>query len=115
MVVDLDIAWFGKRWFFDNGDVGLTIFDRARSTTSLVTRVNSDRVFFGKTDTRYVNFAYSGNGEIAPLFNPDTGAMVRTPVEVEVPDRDYAIEFGVEIADRWGLGNRHAARISRRQ
>ncbi len=104
VVVDLDIAWFGKRWFFDNGDVGLTIFDRPRSTTSLVTRVNSDRVFFGKTDTRYVNFAYSGNGAIAPLFNPDTGAMVSDPVEVEVPDRDYAIEFGVEslIDGDWG-------------
>src|SRR5262245_58074950 len=27
VIVDLDIAWFGKRWFFDNGDVGFTVFD----------------------------------------------------------------------------------------
>src|SRR5262245_4119496 len=44
VLVDLDIAWFGKRWFFDNGDVGFTMYEGAQSTTSLVARVNSDRV-----------------------------------------------------------------------
>jgi hypothetical protein len=62
VLVDLDIAWFGKRWFFDNGDVGFTLSDGDRATTSLVARLNSDRVFFGKTNTRYVNLAYAGNG-----------------------------------------------------
>ena len=52
VLIDLDIAWFGKRWFFDNGDVGLMLFDSAQSTTSLVARYNSDRVFFSKTNTR---------------------------------------------------------------
>ena len=56
VVVDLDIAWFGKRWFFDNGDLGFSLFDRPRSTTNLVARVNSDRAFFSKTNTKYVNF-----------------------------------------------------------
>ena len=23
IIVDLDIAWFGDRWFFDNGDLGV--------------------------------------------------------------------------------------------
>src|SRR3954470_11663654 len=26
VIVDVDIAWFGKRWFFDNGDLGYTLF-----------------------------------------------------------------------------------------
>ena len=110
VIVDLDIAWFGKRWFFDNGDVGLTIFERPRSTTSLVARVNSDRVFFGKTDTEYVNFAYSGNGVTAPIINTDTGELSEEPVEVEVPDRDYAIELGVEslIDGDWGTATLRA-------
>lgn len=104
VIVDLDIAWFGKRWFFDNGDAGFTLFDRPQSTTSLVARVNDDRVFFGKTNTRYVNFAYAGNGATLPIFDPQSGAQVDTPVEVVVPDRDYAIELGVEslIDGRWG-------------
>ena len=113
VIVDLDIAWFGKRWFFDNGDVGYTLFDRPASTTSLVARVNSDRVFFGKTNTRYVNFAYTGNGGFAPLPGSPAGGPEPTvvpPVQVTVPDRDYAIELGVEslIDGDWGAATLRA-------
>jgi outer membrane protein len=115
VIVDVDIAWFGKRWFFDNGDMGYTLFDRPSSTTSLVARVNDDRVFFGKTNTRYVNFAYSGNGMTTALPPPAGGGGnspppgfgsqdPAPPVEVNPPDRDYAIEAGVEslIDGDWG-------------
>jgi outer membrane protein len=111
VIVDLDIAWFGKRWFFDNGDVGYTLFDRPRSTTSLVARLNSDRVFFGKTNTRYVNFTYLGAGVTAPL-PPSTDNPTETPdpIEVKPPDRDYAIELGVEslIDGDWGAATLRA-------
>ena len=49
IVVDLDIAWFGDHFFFDNGDLGLTFADNDAVTASLVARFNSDRVFFGNT------------------------------------------------------------------
>ncbi|HET9863965.1 MAG TPA: MipA/OmpV family protein [Steroidobacteraceae bacterium] len=103
VIVDVDIAWFGKRWFFDNGDIGFTMFDRPSSTTSLVARLNDDRVFFGKTNTRYVNFAYTSAGP-APLVDPDTGVHIDQEVPVHPPDRDYAIELGIEslIDGDWG-------------
>ena len=84
IIVDLDIAWFGDRWFFDNGDLGLTVADNDAMTASLVARVNSDRVFFGNTDTRFVAFDLAG----MPLAEA---------VEFTVPDRDYAVELGVEM------------------
>ena len=91
IVVDLDIAWFGERWFFDNGDLGLTFVDNSALTASAVARVNSDRVFFGKTETRFVSFDLAG----APLSEA---------VEFEPPGRDYAIELGVELltGGDWG-------------
>ena len=91
IVVDLDIAWFGDRWFFDNGDLGLTVADNDTITASLVARVNSDRVFFGNTDTRFVAVDFAG----MPLAEA---------VEFEVPDRDYAVELGVEMLTdgSWG-------------
>lgn len=91
ILIDLDIAWFGEHWFFDNGDVGLTVSDNDRFTLNVVGRFNSDRVFFGRTDTRIVQV---GAG---------TGTVV--DVEVAVPDRDYAIEAGAELlaGGRWGL------------
>jgi outer membrane protein len=92
IVLDLDIAYFGERFFFDNGDLGLTFVDNADITLSLMGRFNSDRLFFGRTDTRFVNFDLSG----APLFEA---------AEIVVPDRDYAIESGFELLSdgRWGF------------
>lgn len=91
IVVDLDIAWFGERFFFDNGDLGLTFANNEVLTANLVGRLNSDRVFFGRTDTRFVNIDLVGQ----PLAQA---------VEFTVPDRDYAIELGVELLTdgSWG-------------
>lgn len=91
IVVDLDIAWFGDRWFFDNGDLGLTVADNDEVTVSVIARFNSDRVFFGRTNTRFVTF-------------DAVGAPLEQPVDFKPPDRDYAIELGVEMLTdgRWG-------------
>jgi outer membrane protein len=103
VIVDLDIAWFGERWFFDNFDLGFELFDHARFTTNLVARVNSDRAFFGKTNTRYVNFSLTAGGAAVP-FAPPPGAEAPTPLELKVPKRDYAVEAGLEMLldGEWG-------------
>jgi len=108
VVVDLDIAWFGERWFFDNFDLGFALVDNARFTTNVVARLNSDRAFFGKTNTRYVNFTMTSGGGQVPIVGPTTpggpGAGVVVPVELKVPDRDYAVELGLEMLfdGEWG-------------
>jgi outer membrane protein len=91
IVVDLDIAWFGARWFFDNGDLGFTLLDNDAATLSAVARVNSDRVFFGRTDTRFVSVDFAG----APLAES---------VDFKPPDRDFAVELGIELLTdgAWG-------------
>ena len=91
IVIDLDIAWFGEHWFFDNGDLGVTIANNDAVTASIVARVNSDRVFFGKTDTRFVNIDLAG----APLAEA---------TDFKPPGRDYAVELGLEILTdgTWG-------------
>ena len=103
ILVDLDIAWFGKRFFFDNFDLGFTLADNSRFTANVVARVNSDRVFFSKTNTKYVNFRLTTLGPV-PIADPSTGAIVETPQPLTVPDRDYAIEMGLEflLDGDWG-------------
>lgn len=91
VVLDLDIAWFGDRWFFDNGDAGLTFAATPVATVSAVGRINSDRVFFGRTETRF--------------FTSDVhGFAVAEPIPFEPPDRDYAVELGIEMLSdgAWG-------------
>ncbi len=91
IIVDIDIAWFGDHFFFDNGDLGLTFVDNQYVTTSLVGRINSDRVFFGRTNTKFVTVSLAGQ----PLSST---------VQLSIPDRDFAGELGIELlADgRWG-------------
>jgi outer membrane protein len=98
VVIDLDIAWFGDRWFFDNGDLGLSLTDNRWFTTNLVARVNSDRTFFGKTNTRLVNFRLLAGGETGGLVNASTGEPIPGDVQLPLkpPKRDYAIEAGFE-------------------
>lgn len=91
IIVDIDISWFGDHFFFDNGDLGLTFVDNEYVTTSLVGRINSDRVFFGRTNTKFVTIDLAGQ----PLSSA---------FEVSIPDRDYAGELGLELLTdgRWG-------------
>ena len=104
IIVDLDVAWFGERWFFDNGDLGLTVLDRDRYTVNLVGRFNNDRVFFSKTNSKFIS------------VNDSFGEPVLE--QIEVPDRDYAIEAGVEfltdgdwgylqVSAFWDVSNTH--------
>jgi len=112
IIVDLDIAWFGKRWFFDNFDLGFQLTDNPLFTANAVARVNSDRVFFGKTNIRYVNFTIAAGGDRVPIAGappppgrPDNGpSLADDPQPLEVPDRDYAIEMGLEMlfGGEWG-------------
>jgi outer membrane protein len=91
LAVDLDIAWFGKYFYFDNGDIGLTFADTPAVTASLTARFNSDRVFFAKTNTRFVSVGLAGE----PLA---------ADIQVKVPERDFAVEAGFELLSdgRWG-------------
>jgi outer membrane protein len=104
LIVDVDIAYFGDHWFFDNGDLGLSLTDNAVFTANLVARVNSDRTFFGKTNIKYVNFRQMAGGATAPVVNTDNGEVVTDPQPLNPPERDYAVEAGLEalFAGDWG-------------
>ncbi len=104
VVIDLDIAWFGDRWFFDNGDLGVSLVDNRLFTTNLVARVNSDRTFFGKTNTRLVSVRMMAGGATGALADPATGETLQTPQPLKPPKRDYAVELGLEtlFGGEWG-------------
>lgn len=105
IVVDLDIAWFGERWFFDNGDLGFSLVDTPAFTINTIARVNTDRAFFSKTNTKYINFQYLASGETGSLMGDQIQAF-------KPPKRDYAIEVGFETLfdGEWGAASMHGFR-----
>lgn len=111
VIVDIDVAWFGKRWFFDNGDLGFALLDNRLLTANMVARVNSDRAFFSKTNTRFVTFALANSGVAVPIVDSVTGEVITSPqpTPLEVPNRDYAVELGFEVllGGEWGEATLH--------
>jgi outer membrane protein len=112
VLVDLDVAWFGKRWFFDNGDVGFALLDRPAFTMNLVARVNTDRAFFSKTNTKYINFTYLASGDTTSLVGTGNLPPGEQRVAFKPPERDYAIEAGFETLfdGEWGAATLRAFR-----
>lgn len=96
----VDVAWFGRRWFFDNGDIGFTLHDDHSSTLSWVARLNTERAFFSELDEGLFNRAVLSAGDL------DSGLeqAATDGIDIEIPDRDYALETGLEyLLDRpWG-------------
>jgi MipA family protein len=111
VLVDLDIAYFGDRWFFDNGDLGIELLDNDVMTTNLVARVNSDRAFFSKTNTKYVTYSVMAGGFTAPISNSATGQPITQTeaLPLRPPRRSYAIELGFEtlFSGEWGQASLH--------
>ena len=105
VVVDLDIAWFGERWFFDNFDLGFELFDRPSFTTNIVARVNSDRAFFSKTNTKYINFSLPGGRRAAAGDRSDTGGAGGRAVEVQAAQARLCRRGGFEMLmdGEWGM------------
>ncbi len=98
LYADLDIAWFGERWFFDNGDLGYSLHNGRLFTLNLLARVNSDRLFFTRTNGP-VGLINSGvDGPLPPAVDP-------TMQMAEPPDRNWTLEGGVELLaeGRWGF------------
>lgn len=88
-----DIAYYADHWFFDNGDLGAVIVNQHSISLNAIVSINSDRVYFSHMNDQFVLFENDGANSPEPL-----------PNFVKPPDRDYAVELGLElIVDKsWG-------------
>lgn len=124
----VDFAWYGERWFFDNGDLGFMLRDTRDYTINWIARVNTERAFFSELneglfqsrvpigvfdpvveDPQPAGAPAAPDGEMDGLNGSD-GEEQRTPgpTNVEIPDRDYAIESGLEFLRDDPFGSFHA-------
>ena len=118
LVAVVDLSWYGERFFFDNGDLGFTFIDNHRFTLNAVARVNTERLFFENANSLLVSFTNASGASGGPVQdgvdvdgtdgNDDTtddGTSQQPNQSFSIPDRDYALEAGLEwLTDgRWGF------------
>jgi len=100
----LDFAWFGERWFFDNGDLGYLLKDHSAFTVNWVARVNTERAFFSSISEGLFRTTEFGVG--SPTL--EQGQDSQSPefdAAIRIPDRDYALETGFEFLTNGLWGN----------
>lgn len=77
LVVVPQISYYGKRFFLENLDLGVTLYEDATNTLNLLATPGYDRVFFVRDDPQnyFVTFA---SGAIAPA-SPETQQAIARP------------------------------------
>jgi len=82
IVVVPQFSYYGKRFFIDNLDPGVTLFDGESNTLSLVASPGYDRVFFYRSDLQNI-FAFSptsfSGGKTSYVTKPSPSVQAQTP------------------------------------
>jgi MipA family protein len=78
LLVVPQLSYYGKRFFLDNLDLGVTIVEGGSNTLSLVASPGYDRVFFIRGDLQNLFVSGFGNDAAAsPFRTPDTGIELK--------------------------------------
>ncbi len=95
------IAYYGKNWFFDNGNLGLTLAESENYTINLVTTYSKERAFFYRWDPSNV-FTFGGSSQISKATESRAAPMMlmqaNEPPKVfnELEDRHFTFLGGAE-------------------
>lgn len=119
----VDLAWYGERWFFDNGDVGFIFHDTARFSANALLTFNNERNYFSYlsngssgldifslrkiAEDKGLSFPSIAGGEAPDLDSLNTEeleTLVFEDLDTSLPERDFAVNSGIEMLylSRWG-------------
>ena len=104
------IAYYGDKWFFDNGNLGYTLAEQEKFTINLTTSFSADSAYFYRWDPS--NIFIAGTNQLNVGATP-VARTVRTfgveaePVINDLEDRNFTLLGGVEafIYTRAGIVN----------
>lgn len=117
--VVLDIAWYGERWFFDNGDLGYSLHQSAVMSLGGIVTFNNERNYFsflsdGSSGLDILDLrrlAASSISSIAgstpnldSLSSAELEALVFQDQDSSLPERDFAVNAGLDwvYLTTWG-------------
>ena len=107
LIVLPDVAWYGDKLYFDNGDLGYTLIDENDYSLSLVGRLNFERAYFSFLHPSNILLPSTGVEAPSPGDGTDGGEPTPPPdpTEPDVPPpsiddiakRDYAVDGGIQF------------------
>lgn len=139
ILTNIDIAWYGDTLFFDNGDIGKTLWSNNNTTVNLIGEINNERHFFAKASSQFITIGnvvadsgdetsdpVTGGDAHSPPLDNDTEMNVQTPTEddsrdnptqpvtitIEIPDRNFAYEAGIEVLRDLPIGSLYVSAVS---
>jgi outer membrane protein len=72
-------SYYGKRFFIDNLDLGVTLAESDSNSIGLVASPGYDRVFFYRSDLQNIFVSGFGGGGSATVVSPDTPGAIQFP------------------------------------
>src|SRR5581483_6278239 len=110
LVVIPQFSYYGKRFFIENLDAGVTLVDTDRSTLSLLASPGYDRVFFYRSDPQNIfvtglnSFNTTLSTHVTPVtrYNPDGTTSVVPAVQFPPRSRQWTYLAGPEWTFKLG-------------
>ncbi len=101
----LDVAIYGEKFFFDNGDLGFTLVDRSNFGLNILANYSSERIYYSYfNDLGLQRPTGFGVGEDMVTVVPSEQFLGTTRPDptieytsLDLPDRDFAVNMGLEV------------------
>ncbi len=112
----IDLSVYGKKFFFDNGDLGYTLIDRDQIGLNIITSYSSERIYY----SYFNDLGLFGSGV---AFSPEELSLDVVPLDLfpgqvlptdfvfvplEIPDRKFALNMGAELLYSTPMGQLQA-------
>ena len=118
----LDVAWYGERWFFDNGDFGVTLSEQPQHSLNAVLTFDNERNYYSSLsngssgidllslrelamDQGFMGPSIAGGEQnLDALSQSELEELVFVDVDSSLPERDFAASAGLEwlSLNAWG-------------
>ncbi|MDO8907992.1 MAG: MipA/OmpV family protein [Pseudohongiella sp.] len=119
----VDLAWYGERWFFDNGDIGFMFEETARFSANALITFDNERNYFSYlsngssgldifslrqiAEDKGLSFPGIAGGEAPDLGSLSTEQLeelVFEDLNTSLPKRRFAVNSGLEMLyiSAWG-------------
>lgn len=112
----IDLAWYGERWFFDNGDIGFIFQETDQFSANALLTFNNERNYFSYLSNGssgldifslrklaedkglgFPGIAGVDTPELGSLNTEELESLVFKDLDTSLPERDFAINSGVEM------------------